>query len=108
VSDSIISRFVRPALLLVAGMLLGQSRNSPPGVPRPIPRGPGASRRSRSAVGDAISPGSMAGVLVHENAPVATPPSDLLAQLRELGELRTAGILTDDEFETQERRIFGS
>jgi|GEM_PF-3297919 len=50
----------------------------------------------------------MAGVLVHENAPVATPPSDLLAQLRELGELRTAGILTDDEFETQERRIFGS
>ena len=32
----------------------------------------------------------------------------MLAQLRELGDLRAAGILTDDEFEAQKRRILAS
>jgi hypothetical protein len=41
-------------------------------------------------------------------SPVAAPPSDMLAQLRELGDLRAAGILTDDEFEAQKRRILAS
>jgi hypothetical protein len=41
-------------------------------------------------------------------SPVAAPPSDMFSQLRELGELRAAGILTDDEFETQKRRILAS
>ena len=41
-------------------------------------------------------------------SPVASPPSDMFAQLRELGDLRTAGILTDDEFEAQKRRILAS
>ena len=39
------------------------------------------------------------------------PPSDpmatKLAQLRELGELRSQGVLTEAEFETQKQRILG-
>lgn len=38
--------------------------------------------------------------------PAATTTTDhLLAQLAKLGELRTAGVLTDAEFETQKARI---
>lgn len=33
---------------------------------------------------------------------------DVLDQLRELGELRSAGVLTEQEFEDQKRRILGS
>jgi len=32
---------------------------------------------------------------------------DVLDQLRQLGELRTAGVLTDQEFADQKRRILG-
>jgi hypothetical protein len=42
----------------------------------------------------------------------APPPADdmdaKLAQLRELGELRSQGMLTEDEFAAQKRRILGS
>jgi hypothetical protein len=42
----------------------------------------------------------------------APPPADdmdtKLAQLRELGELKTQGVLSDAEFEAQKRRILGS
>jgi hypothetical protein len=39
-------------------------------------------------------------------APAAAPPvNDVLAQLTQLGELRTAGVLTDAEFEAQKARI---
>ena len=42
----------------------------------------------------------------------AEPPADdmdtKLAQLRELGELKTQGVLSDAEFEAQKRRILGS
>ena len=41
-------------------------------------------------------------------SPVAAPPGDMFAQLRELGDLRALGILTDDEFEAQKRRILAS
>jgi hypothetical protein len=38
-----------------------------------------------------------------------TPPAEqratMIAQLRELGELRTAGVLTDEEFEKQKAKI---
>jgi hypothetical protein len=42
----------------------------------------------------------------------APPPaddtmSDKLAQLKQLGELKTQGVLTDAEFEEQKRRILG-
>lgn len=39
------------------------------------------------------------------------PASDMdakLAQLKQLGELKTAGVLTDEEFEEQKARILGS
>jgi membrane protease subunit (stomatin/prohibitin family) len=44
--------------------------------------------------------------------PQAAPPaddtmSDKLAQLKELGELKSQGVLTEAEFEAQKRRILG-
>jgi hypothetical protein len=46
----------------------------------------------------------------YETAPPA-PADDMdtkLAQLKELGELKTQGVLSDAEFEAQKRRILGS
>ena len=40
-----------------------------------------------------------------EPAPAAAPPKDNLAQLKELGELRDSGVLTDAEFEQQKAKI---
>jgi hypothetical protein len=45
-------------------------------------------------------------------APAATPPArnsmdDTLAQLKELGELRDRGLLSEAEFEGQKRKILG-
>jgi Short C-terminal domain len=47
----------------------------------------------------------------YEEAPPPAPADDMdtkLAQLRELGELKTQGVLSDAEFEAQKRRILGS
>jgi len=51
----------------------------------------------------------------YEQAPPpddAPPPADdmdaKLAQLRELGELKSQGVLSEDEFAAQKRRILGS
>ncbi|WP_344428197.1 SHOCT domain-containing protein [Pseudonocardia ailaonensis] len=45
-------------------------------------------------------------------APAAAPqpasPDDLLDRLTRLGELRAAGVLTEDEFSAQKARILGS
>ena len=38
-------------------------------------------------------------------APAAAPGGGMLEQLKQLGELRDAGILTEAEFETQKARI---
>jgi hypothetical protein len=42
-------------------------------------------------------------------APVAAAPSegDVLAQLKQLGELRDSGVLTDAEFEAQKAKLLG-
>jgi hypothetical protein len=40
--------------------------------------------------------------------PAAAPAPDRLAQLAQLGELRTAGVLTDAEFESEKARILAS
>jgi hypothetical protein len=40
-------------------------------------------------------------------APAAPSMEDKLAQLKELGELKTAGVLTDAEFEAQKAKILG-
>jgi putative oligomerization/nucleic acid binding protein len=42
--------------------------------------------------------------------PVASPApagNDVIAQLKDLGDLRAQGVLTDAEFEAQKRRILG-
>ncbi|MFI6662431.1 SHOCT domain-containing protein [Streptomyces sp. NPDC050523] len=42
--------------------------------------------------------------------PAAAPSSDMndkIAQLKQLGELKTQGVLTEAEFEEQKRRILG-
>jgi hypothetical protein len=47
----------------------------------------------------------------YEETPPPEPTDDMdtkLAQLRELGELKTQGVLSDAEFEAQKRRILGS
>ena len=41
-------------------------------------------------------------------AAVASGPTDTLAQLKQLGELRDDGVLTEDEFQTQKAKILGS
>lgn len=41
-------------------------------------------------------------------APTGTDVNESLAQLRQLGELRDAGILTDEEFEAKKAKILGS
>ena len=38
-------------------------------------------------------------------APAAAPQKDSLAQLKELGELRDSGVLTQEEFEQQKAQI---
>jgi len=40
--------------------------------------------------------------------PVGVDMNDTLAQLKQLGELKTLGVLTDAEFETQKQKILGS
>ena len=41
-------------------------------------------------------------------APAGSSTDDKLAQLKELGELKTAGVLTDAEFEVQKEKILQS
>jgi hypothetical protein len=46
-----------------------------------------------------------------DGAPPPPPADDMetkLAQLRELGELKTQGVLSEEEFAAQKRRILGS
>jgi len=39
--------------------------------------------------------------------PPAAPQSDMLGQLQQLGELKAAGVLTEQEFQAQKARIMG-
>jgi hypothetical protein len=41
-------------------------------------------------------------------APPPPPAADPIAQLKELGELRDSGVLTEEEFAAQKARILGS
>lgn len=43
-----------------------------------------------------------------QQAPAASSTDDRLAQLKQLGELRSQGVLTDQEFEQQKSRILNS
>ena len=56
-----------------------------------------------------MTPGVPYGAPPPQAAPTAPPPQpDMIEQLKKLGELRDAGILTDDEFAAQKARILGS
>lgn len=39
--------------------------------------------------------------------PAASSTDDMLAQLQKLGELKTAGVLTEEEFQAQKAKILG-
>ena len=54
-----------------------------------------------------VSP-QAAGFVPQVAVPVADPMSARLAQLTQLGELRSAGVLTDAEFEAQKAVILGA
>ena len=41
-------------------------------------------------------------------APAAAAQADPLEQLKQLGELKAAGVLTEDEFQAQKAKILGS
>ncbi len=41
-------------------------------------------------------------------APAAAPATDTVSQLKELAELKSQGILTDEEFQAQKAKILGS
>jgi len=41
-------------------------------------------------------------------APAAEPQVDMVAQLKELAELKDAGILTEEEFAAQKAKVLGS
>ena len=43
-----------------------------------------------------------------EPAPAAAPAPDRMAQLKELGELHTQGVLTDEEFAAEKAKILNS
>jgi hypothetical protein len=43
-----------------------------------------------------------------QQAAPAAPAADPIAQLKELGELRDSGVLTDEEFAAQKAKILGS
>ena len=41
-------------------------------------------------------------------APAAPPAADPIAQLKELGQLRDSGVLTEEEFAAQKARVLGT
>jgi Short C-terminal domain len=43
-----------------------------------------------------------------EAPPQAAAPADPIAQLKELGELRDSGVLTEEEFAAQKAKLLGS
>jgi hypothetical protein len=70
------------------------------GHPAPVPAAGGYPAAAPAPAGTPHAPPPRA-------APAAAPPSvdDTLAQLTRLGELKAAGVLTEDEFQAQKARI---
>jgi phosphoglycolate phosphatase-like HAD superfamily hydrolase len=67
-----------------------------------------ANRWSQQAEADAYEQQQAA--YSQQQAPPAAAPSqdDTLAQLKELGELKASGVLTEEEFEAQKAKILGN
>jgi len=71
----------------------------------------GASNLNIGIVPNAQPAGSTGGVALPDSpgpTPVAAPAPTLVEQLKGLAELRDAGVLTEDEFQTQKARMLGS
>ena len=77
---------------------------TPPSAPSPGVPGSGDEWMSPSAP---VAPQPVAAPAAAP-APVAPDTGAMLDQLRQLGELRAAGVLTDAEFEAQKARILAS
>ena len=68
-----------------------------------------------SSQGDQYVPARAMPAQGYQEAPAAPPPQqapapaggDMLTQLKQLGELRDSGVLTEEEFEAQKARILG-
>ena len=86
---------------------------APPLSPEPLPPSPDASNTANRDGGPRRSnkppPNKPQPEPQYEEAPAASGTDDKLAQLKQLGELRDAGVLTDAEFEGQKGKIlYGS
>lgn len=58
--------------------------------------------------GQQLAPAAVASAAPASPAPQASPPlstADKITQLKNLGELRDAGVLTDSEFESEKRKL---
>jgi hypothetical protein len=74
----------------------------------------GVSRRSAQRVDEQDQAASQAAANVQAQqaqapsaAPPAAAPDDTMAKIKELGEMRSQGLLTDEEFAAQKARILG-
>ena len=91
-----------PESVPVAETTAGSATDTPasrPAPPRP-PIEPGMTAVSQGTTAD-----STQSISDNEAAPSPTPTAEMLEQLRDLGELRDAGYVTDDEFEAIKQRI---
>ena len=66
-----------------------------------------ASNQAAKAQAAAPAPAADAAAAVPASAPEAALSDDVYDQLKKLGELREAGILTDDEFQAKKTQILG-
>lgn len=68
-----------------------------------------ANRWSQQADAEAYEQQQQAGYYEQAAPPPAAPSQeDTLTQLKELGELKASGVLTEEEFEAQKAKILGS
>ena len=56
----------------------------------------------------AARPTAGLGATAPEQPPPQAPANDILSQLQQLGELKEAGVLTEEEFAAQKAKILGS
>ena len=85
----------QPVAMATAGAALA------PGVPAAVAVPSGPATAAEAAPVPPPAPAAVAPAV----APAAPDTATMLAQLKQLGELRDAGVLTDAEFEVQKARI---
>jgi hypothetical protein len=95
-----------------AGRWAAQDQSQPQPTHGYMPPPPGRYQRAMYQPGYGAPPPSyQAPPTYPPPAPSAAPPADdlttRLAQIKQLGELKERGVLTDAEFQTQKRKILG-